>query len=347
MKTKIVTIPHTKKIQMYQGLFDAAELEYLNSPKRSFSYGWKAHQKKIYDHGHWNNFIVGAHSKDEILNIDYQNDPKILLSKINSIWKKVKYVFGERRILRTYFNGYTYGTEGYIHNDSTKEIENYQQETILIYCNNKWDPDWAGETQFLTDDNEEIVYSTLPKPNRVICFDSSIPHVARAVSRSCFGIRTILAFKTSRYKINKELCFEFVRQRTEHVPHSRTTFFEHLKDTYTILEEMGMSEDVCMAGLFHAIYGTDYFKHQATNDREEIKKLIGDYAEDLVFNFCTMKNRTPEIISNAKSPLLKNYHLACIEYANLKEQARRFDGLDQKIEKLEEAILSYGFHRSS
>jgi hypothetical protein len=249
--------------------------------------------------------------------------------------------------MRSYFNGYTYGTEGYLHRDQNLPVDNYAQETILVYCNSEWKPDWAGETQFFSEDRKEIVYSTLPWPNKIICFDSSIPHVARSVSRSYFGLRTILAFKTTRYKINEQECIDYIKAQTENIPHSRVTFFEHLYNTFLILKNIGAPEDVCAAGLFHAVYGTDYFQHNLTVNRETVRNLIGPYAEDLVFTFCTMQNRTPSIIENAQSGNHKDYFLACIEYANLVEQMPRFDNLGPRVDKLKRVILSYGFHHSS
>ena len=97
---------------------------------------------------------------------------------------------------------------------------------------------------------------------------------------------------------------------------------------------MGLSQDICIAGLFHAVYGTTYFKHNLTISREEVRELIGDYAEHLVYTFCSMPDRTTTIINENKKGNTKMFHLACIEYANLVEQQPRFNGLQNSINTL-------------
>ena len=49
-----------------------------------------------------------------------------------------------------------------------------------------------------------------------------------------------------------------------------------------------LNEDVCFAGLFHSIYGTKYFRHETTSDRNSIRKLIGERAERLAWKFCEL-----------------------------------------------------------
>lgn len=51
--------------------------------------------------------------------------------------------------------------------------------------------------------------------------------------------------------------------RVQDVHHSGRTFFAHLKGTHDLLRDWGNPEPVCIAGLFHSIYGTWHFRHQA------------------------------------------------------------------------------------
>lgn len=47
--------------------------------------------------------------------------------------------------------------------------------TVLYYCNMRWDSEWGGETIFCDNfGSAEIAVEC--KPNRVVIFDSSIPH---------------------------------------------------------------------------------------------------------------------------------------------------------------------------
>lgn len=72
------------------------------------------------------------------------------------------------------------------------------------------------------------------------------------------------------------------------VRHSGRPFYAHLKGTYDLLGTKGLPEYVCLAGLFHSIYGTRHFKHQALsfNQRGLVAHLIGIEAELLAYIFC-------------------------------------------------------------
>ena len=66
--------------------------------------------------------------------------------------------------------------------------------TYLIYVNEQWDRDWAGETVFF--DGHNILKAVLPKWNRLVIFPSAMDHCARSVSRICSKLRVILVYKS-------------------------------------------------------------------------------------------------------------------------------------------------------
>jgi hypothetical protein len=70
--------------------------------------------------------------------------------------------------------------------------------------------------------------------------------------------------------------------------HSNRTLLDHLLGVFQILHAWGNSKDLCFAGLFHSIYGTSSYKTQTVSieNRQHIKNLIGDEAEELAFLFC-------------------------------------------------------------
>jgi hypothetical protein len=78
-----------------------------------------------------------------------------------------------------------------------------------------------------------------------------------------------------------------------HTSHSRRTLLEHLRGTHDLLEEWGNPPDVCVAGLFHSVYGTYIFDKQSADlsMREEIRDVIGSHAERLVYTFCVSDRR--------------------------------------------------------
>jgi hypothetical protein len=103
----------------------------------------------------------------------------------------------------------------------------------------------------------------------------------------------------------------FLREHTRGTRHSGREFFAHLKGVHDLLRDWGNSEHVCVAGLFHSIYGTQYFKHRCLplNRRAELAALIGVEAECLVYEFCTCDRAR-----------LRDPQLLEIEAANLIEQ---------------------------
>ena len=76
----------------------------------------------------------------------------------------------------------------------------------------------------------------------------------------------------------------------EQVPHTDKSYLAHLIAVYRILESQGYSQDVCRAGMFHSIYGTEKFQGfiLPLDRRDEVRALIGDRAERLAYLNCAM-----------------------------------------------------------
>lgn len=89
-------------------------------------------------------------------------------------------------------------------------------------------------------------------------------------------------------------------------PHSGRTLLEHLTGTYDLLEKWGDPKDVCVGGLFHSIYGTQYYTVQSTDlaDRKRIADIIGPQAEELAFLFCTTDRMSFFTEADKASPML-------------------------------------------
>jgi hypothetical protein len=71
------------------------------------------------------------------------------------------------------------------------------------------------------------------------------------------------------------------------VRHSRRTFLDHLVSTAKLLRAWGCPEVMCLAGLFHAIYGTESFEYPKLQmiTREAIREVIGVDAENVAWLF--------------------------------------------------------------
>jgi hypothetical protein len=76
----------------------------------------------------------------------------------------------------------------------------------------------------------------------------------------------------------------------EDVDHPRGTLSEHLRGTYDVLLRWNCADEVCLAGLYHSVYGTDVFKTvTVTPDaRDKVEAAIGGTAERLAFLYCAL-----------------------------------------------------------
>ncbi len=81
-----------------------------------------------------------------------------------------------------------------------------------------------------------------------------------------------------------------IELNTDSRSHSSGTLIDHLQKTYELLKLWKNPNYVCLAGLFHSIYGTQIYKKQTLGleERDIIKNAIGIEAEYLVYLFCIM-----------------------------------------------------------
>ncbi len=91
-------------------------------------------------------------------------------------------------------------------------------------------------------------------------------------------------------KDHKRLTGFLVGMGVQDVEHTDKSYLAHLIAVYRDLEERGYSTDVCRAGMFHSIYGTEKFQGFTLplSRRGEVRELIGDRAERLAYLNCAM-----------------------------------------------------------
>lgn len=77
---------------------------------------------------------------------------------------------------------------------------------------------------------------------------------------------------------------------TEEIPHSDKPFLAHLISVYKDLQRWNCDQDICRAGMFHSIYGTEKFRRFSIpiDQRQRVRELIGARAERLAFWNCFM-----------------------------------------------------------
>lgn len=91
----------------------------------------------------------------------------------------------------------------------------------------------------------------------------------------------------------------------ESVPHSgHKGFLAHLVAVHRDLESWGCSQDVCRAGLFHSIYGTELFRRWSLplDRRDDVRAVIGERAERLAYVNCMMDRSSYDALLESDGP---------------------------------------------
>lgn len=98
---------------------------------------------------------------------------------------------------------------------------------------------------------------------------------------------------------------EYLRRcGTADLAHSGHTFMDHLLGTRALLVQWEASPDICDAGLFHAVYGTEIFDTAIVDqsDRVIVRELIGEKAERLAWLFCCMQRERFVLEASHRAP---------------------------------------------
>lgn len=88
--------------------------------------------------------------------------------------------------------------------------------------------------------------------------------------------------------LDLEACTAFLKDAgAATAKHTGRSLLTHLQGTHRILCAAGADRDICAAGLFHSVYGTDNFKPITIEHtrRQEVSALIGPIAESYAWLF--------------------------------------------------------------
>lgn len=77
-------------------------------------------------------------------------------------------------------------------------------------------------------------------------------------------------------------------EHDSHVP-----FLSHLIGTRRLLNTWGCRPALCDAGLFHSVYGTEYFELARAPERDEVVATIGTEAERIAWLWCAVRRCAP------------------------------------------------------
>ena len=112
----------------------------------------------------------------------------------------------------------------------------------------------------------------------------------------------------------KELTGFLVNLGIEQISHTQKNYLAHLINVHKLMQTNGYDEDLCRAGLFHSIYGTEKFQgFKLTLDRrEELVEMIGNRAERLAYWNCLMdRGSLDELLGQTTAPyMLRNRETA-------------------------------------
>ena len=212
---------------------------------------------------------------------------------------------------RIYFNGHVYGMEPLRHKDDG-------DFTMIYYPRLDWKKEWGGGTAVWKDEDGAAKLADY-KGNRLIVFPARNYHQAQPVSRECQQLRPVIVFKTfligNKQNILEDYLKELGCHKVYHGKGKKYTLFDHLYSVSKQLKNNDAPQYLQDAGLFHSVYGTTYFKPKMTQDREVVRSLIGDKAENLVYLFCNMKHPRKENIELIKDDEVRE-DLLNIERAN-------------------------------
>ncbi len=105
-------------------------------------------------------------------------------------------------------------------------------------------------------------------------------------------------------------------------PHSGRTLGVHLVKTHDMMVKWGCPDTWCKAGLFHSVYGTEFFT-KVTTDRDSVKKAVGEKVETLVYLFCELPKKRISFLINCDYDQNTKMALLAIAAANSLEQGGR------------------------
>ena len=192
----------TGLVSVADGVLDAARqrkvFEFLSEP--GWQFGWKS-DPKADPYAFWNKHFAGSIHPDHLLKdgngrqYDCAEELQRNAPLVHEMWQHLRQTaLSGHMLMRCYANGHTFGSDGSVHTDSLVE----HSFTSVYYPHLKWEPNWGGETVLFNQEKSDIVASIYPRPNRLVTFRGTVPHVARGVARVCPVMRITLMFKTER-----------------------------------------------------------------------------------------------------------------------------------------------------
>lgn len=234
------------------------------------------------------------------------------------------------KVLRACINMTTYFSE--THSDFHIDHD-FPHKVIIMYLND------VSDNATLVENANKNIERFESKAGKIICFDGQYKHAAEFCKE---GERRIVCVMTIDEKRDllpvQNRAFDYLQKKTKGIKHSNSTLLNHCIGVYNELVKLQAPLHVQMAGLFHSVYGTEHFNPDININRDELKDIIGEEAENLVYQFCNQNNK--------EEFYLKNYHthrdLFFIAYANMIDLSKRKtdSSLDEMINLYSNKIIN-------
>jgi Rps23 Pro-64 3,4-dihydroxylase Tpa1-like proline 4-hydroxylase len=125
----------------------------------------------------------------KMLSCNLEMDNKSLFQLAKSVSEKIPNN-EDYYLERVYVNAYTSSDSPRPHQDTNDN----SGLTILYYANDDWNWEYGGETVFFND-AMDVVKAVLPRPGRVVIFNSILYHCARSQNNLGPKFRYTIAFK--------------------------------------------------------------------------------------------------------------------------------------------------------
>ncbi len=108
----------------------------------------------------------------------------------------------------------------------------------------------------------------------------------------------------------KQMTDFFREVGADNIAHTNKTYVAHAIGVYNDLRRWGAADDICHAGLFHSIYGTEIFQSfkLPLERRGELREMIGERAERLAYWNCMMDRSVFDSLAARREPpyLMRN-----------------------------------------
>lgn len=201
-----------------------------------------------------------------------------------------------------------------IHNDEPHD--DLETHRFILQLNHGWRDEYGGHLLLFNSKNPFDIHAVVgPGHNTGMGFAMSARSY-HAVSDVRHGVRYTVIFSFWQTQAAKELhdgaagstslpggaadgesaerrkiqpLLRFLESAAAHeTDHSGGDLLKHLTNTYGILRRWGCAEPLCVAGLFHSVYGTQAFRHAAftLQQRQQVWDVIGTQAEQTAYLYC-------------------------------------------------------------